>query len=83
VDRFHERLARIGLTAARRHGFALAGGYAVQAAGFLERPSADVGLFTAWERRGEFTMRSSLSWTPTATTVWPSTSIGITARSPG
>jgi hypothetical protein len=54
VDAFHERLARIGLAAAERYGFALAGGYAVQAAGLLERPSEDVDLFTAWERRGEF-----------------------------
>src|SRR5690606_20161286 len=50
----HERLARIGLAAAERYGFALAGGYAVQAAGFLERPSEDIDLFTAWDRRGEF-----------------------------
>jgi hypothetical protein len=54
VDAFHQRLARIGLAAAERYGFALAGGYAVQAAGFLQRPSEDVDLFTVWERRGEF-----------------------------
>jgi hypothetical protein len=54
VDAFHERLARVGLSAADRYGFALAGGYAVQAAGFLQRPSEDVDLFTAWDRRGEF-----------------------------
>lgn len=54
MDAFHERLARIGLAAAERYGFALAGGYAVQAAGLLERPSEDVDLFTAWERRGDF-----------------------------
>jgi hypothetical protein len=39
---------------AGRYGFALAGGYAVQAHGILERPSEDVDLFTAWERRGDF-----------------------------
>lgn len=50
---FHERLARIGLAAAERYGFALAGGYAVQAAGLLNRPSEDVDLFTAWNRAGE------------------------------
>jgi hypothetical protein len=55
MDPFHERLARIGLEAAHRYGFALAGGYAVQAAGLLERPSEDVDLFTAWDRREEFT----------------------------
>jgi hypothetical protein len=54
VDEFQQRLARIGLDAAERYGFALAGGYAVQAAGFLERPSEDIDLFTVWERRGEF-----------------------------
>jgi hypothetical protein len=54
VDAFHHRLAQIGLEAAERYGFALAGGYAVQAAGFLQRPSEDIDLFTVWERRGEF-----------------------------
>ncbi|TWH65347.1 nucleotidyltransferase AbiEii toxin of type IV toxin-antitoxin system [Micromonospora olivasterospora] len=39
---------------AARYGFALAGGYAVQAHGILDRPSEDIDLFTAWERRGEF-----------------------------
>jgi hypothetical protein len=56
VDPFHERLARTGLAAARQYGFALAGGYAVQAAGLLERPSEDVDLFTAWNRRDEFAL---------------------------
>jgi hypothetical protein len=51
---FHQGLARIGLDASERYGFALAGGYAVQVAGFLKRPSDDIDLFTAWERRGEF-----------------------------
>jgi hypothetical protein len=54
VHPFHERLARVGLAAAERYGFALAGGYAVQAAGLLERPSEDVDLFTAWNRASEF-----------------------------
>jgi hypothetical protein len=54
VDTFHARLIRVGLAAAQRYGFALAGGYAVQAAGLLERPSEDVDLFTAWDRRSEF-----------------------------
>jgi hypothetical protein len=54
VEAFQERLARIGLDAAERYGFALAGGYAVQAAGFLQRPSEDIELFTVWERRNEF-----------------------------
>jgi hypothetical protein len=54
VDAFQQTLARIGLDAAGRYGFALAGGYAVQAAGFLQRPSEDIDLFTVWERRAEF-----------------------------
>ncbi len=54
MDAFHERLVRVGLAAAGRYGFALAGGYAVQVAGLLERLSEDVDLFTAWERRGQF-----------------------------
>jgi hypothetical protein len=54
LDGFHRSLARIGLGAAERYGFALAGGYAVQAAGFLRRPTDDLDLFTAWERRAEF-----------------------------
>lgn len=56
MDPFHERLARVGLAAAGRYGFALAGGYAVQAAGLLERPSEDVDLFTGWDRRDEFSV---------------------------
>jgi hypothetical protein len=54
VDSFHKGLARIGLDAAERYGFALAGGYAVQAAGFLKRPTKDIDLFTVWDRRGDF-----------------------------
>ncbi len=54
MDAFHERLARTGLAAAERYGFALAGGYAVQAAGLLVRPSEDIDLFTGWDRRAEF-----------------------------
>lgn len=55
MDHVHLRLAEIGLRVAARYGFALAGGYAVQAHGILHRPSEDVDLFTAWERREEFT----------------------------
>ncbi len=54
VDAFHQGLIRIGLDAGERYGFALAGGYAVQAAGLLKRPTEDIDLFTAWERRGDF-----------------------------
>ena len=54
MEPVHRRLAEIGLRVAARYGFALAGGYAVQAHGILTRPSEDVDLFTAWERRDEF-----------------------------
>ncbi|GGO05880.1 hypothetical protein GCM10010116_11540 [Microbispora rosea subsp. aerata] len=47
MDDFHRRLAGIALTAAANHGFALAGGYAVQAHGVLTRPSEDIDLFTS------------------------------------
>jgi hypothetical protein len=46
MDAFHARLATIGLRATQPYGFALAGGYAVQAHGFLRRRSDDVDLFT-------------------------------------
>lgn len=55
MDPSHLRLAEIGLREAGRYGFALAGGYAVQANGILDRPSEDIDLFTAWDRRGELT----------------------------
>jgi hypothetical protein len=54
VDPVHLRLAQLGLRVAADYGFALAGGYAVQAHGLLERPSEDIDLFTAWERRADF-----------------------------
>jgi hypothetical protein len=47
MNPFHERLARVALRAVGQYGFALAGGYAVQAHGFLDRPSTDVDLFAA------------------------------------
>lgn len=54
MEPVHLRLAEIGLRVAARYGFALAGGYAVQAHGILDRPSEDVDLFTGWDRRDEF-----------------------------
>lgn len=47
MDEFHHRLARIALAEAADYGFALAGGYAVQAYGVLQRPSEDIDLFTS------------------------------------
>jgi len=52
MDPFHERLARVALEVTASYGCALAGGYAVQAHGFLDRPSADVDLFA--EASAEF-----------------------------
>lgn len=59
MDPFHERLARIALDAAGSFGFALAGGYAVQAHGFLNRMSADVDLFALRERMRAWAQRIS------------------------
>lgn len=46
MNGIHERLARLGLAAIQRYGFVLAGGYALAAHGFGNRPSMDVDLFT-------------------------------------
>lgn len=46
MDPYHIRLAQIGLEVGAPYGFALAGGYAIQANGFVDRPSEDVDLFT-------------------------------------
>ena len=54
MDSLHERLARLALSAAGDYGFCLAGGYAVQAHGFLERPSEDVDLFTTSAAEEQF-----------------------------
>jgi hypothetical protein len=53
MSELHQRLIAIGLRAAADHGFALAGGYAVQAHHVVERLSDDVDLFTSWDRRSE------------------------------
>jgi hypothetical protein len=54
MDPFHVRLARVGLAAIARYGFCLAGGYAVQAHGFVLRRSEDVDLFTTASVEDEF-----------------------------
>ena len=54
MDSLHERLARLALTAAGGYGFCLAGGYAVQAHGFLDRPSEDVDLLTTTAAEDHF-----------------------------
>lgn len=54
MDPFHARLVRVGLGAAERFGFCLAGGYAVQAHGFVIRRSDDVDLFTTMAAEHDF-----------------------------
>ncbi|MGI9064758.1 MAG: nucleotidyl transferase AbiEii/AbiGii toxin family protein [Pseudonocardiaceae bacterium] len=54
MDEYHERLARVGLEALAPYGFCLAGGYAVQAHGLLERPSEDIDLFTTAASEAQF-----------------------------
>lgn len=54
MDVFHERLARVALASVAGYGFCLAGGYAVQAHGMLERPSEDVDLFTTADAEAHF-----------------------------
>ncbi|QYC39318.1 hypothetical protein Nocox_08470 [Nonomuraea coxensis DSM 45129] len=46
---FQERLLRAVLPACERHGLVLAGGHAVRAHGFTDRPSRDLDLATAGE----------------------------------
>lgn len=54
LDPRHRKLAEIALSVAGDQGFALAGGYAIQAHGIGNRPSGDVDLFTDWHRRADF-----------------------------
>jgi hypothetical protein len=54
MDPFHQRLARVALEAAAGYGFCLAGGYAVQVHGFVERVSKDVDLFTTMAAASDF-----------------------------
>ena len=46
MDELQDRLVRVGLATLTEHGFALAGGYALQAHGLIDRLSEDVDLFT-------------------------------------
>lgn len=46
VDELQDRLVRLALGVLDEHGFALAGGYALQAHGLVDRMSEDVDLFT-------------------------------------
>ncbi|MBO0692087.1 MAG: nucleotidyl transferase AbiEii/AbiGii toxin family protein [Acidimicrobiaceae bacterium] len=46
MDELQDRLVRLALGVLDEHGFALAGGYALQAHGLVDRMSEDVDLFT-------------------------------------
>lgn len=46
VDPFLAEVTRVALTVADRHGFALGGGNALLLHGLIDRPTADVDLFT-------------------------------------
>ncbi len=54
MDELQERLARTGLAALADFGFALAGGYALQAHGLVDRMSEDIDLFTDRWDNAEF-----------------------------
>lgn len=58
MDPFHRRLIEIGLSIADQYGFALAGGYAVQAHGIADRRSEDVDLLGALDMGGFLPARS-------------------------
>jgi hypothetical protein len=49
LDPFQVRVAKIALTAADKHGFALGGGRGLLAHGLVDRPTEDVDLFTDTE----------------------------------
>lgn len=49
IGRFHRQVAAIVLQTAARHGFALGGGNALIAHGFIERQTQDVDVFTDQE----------------------------------
>lgn len=54
MDELQDRLVRVGLASVAEFGFALAGGYALQAHGLADRMSEDVDLFTDRSEPAEF-----------------------------
>lgn len=73
MDEFHARVARVGLAALGRYGFALAGGYAVQVHGIVERPSEDIDLFTDQPEPEKFRKAAS-----EAAAAWRSDGLAVT-----
>jgi hypothetical protein len=50
MDELQDRLVRVGLDVLAKYGFALAGGYALQAHQLVDRLSEDVDIFTdSWD----------------------------------
>jgi hypothetical protein len=65
VDASQQRVATAALGVLERYGFALAGGYALQAHGLVSRPSEDVDLFTdQWDtdRFAEAVQAATAAW---------------------
>jgi hypothetical protein len=66
VDELHHRLIRIGLDAlAQDYGYALAGGYAIQAHHIVQRISDNVDLFAPSGRKKRCRMPPHASSPPT------------------
>ncbi len=65
MDALQQRVATVGLGALERYGFALSGGYALQAHDLVSRPSEDVDLFTdQWDtdRFAEAVQAATAAW---------------------
>jgi hypothetical protein len=54
MEPLHRRIAEVALRAAEPYGFCLAGGYAVQEHGLVQRRSEDVDLFTTAAAQADF-----------------------------
>jgi hypothetical protein len=54
MDEIQERIASLALEALARYGFVLAGGQSLQVHGLVDRPSADLDLFTDQVDAAEF-----------------------------
>ncbi|MST33718.1 hypothetical protein GHK86_13450 [Acidimicrobiaceae bacterium USS-CC1] len=73
MDTLQQRVAAVGLGALEPYGFALAGGYALQAHGLITRPSDDIDLFTDQWDTDRFTEAVQA-----ATTAWEAEGMHVT-----